>query len=175
MTKQRKILLGFTLLYAAMMIYLLFFRAPAFTDEPYREQLHDHLNHIPFRTIGLYLRLFRPPCRSWLVRLAVVNLLGNILLFIPLGLLPPLLSWKLRRFWKTLLLAAGIMAVVEIAQMLLLVGTCDVDDLILNVCGAALGYWLFYLTHRRTPLSSNPPSEMNPAKGTKNEIQAENR
>ena len=74
MTKQRKILLGFTLLYAAMMIYLLFFRAPAFTDEPYREQLHDHLNHIPFRTIGLYLRLFRPPCRSWLVRLAVVNL-----------------------------------------------------------------------------------------------------
>ena len=104
MTKQRKILLGFTLLYAAMMIYLLFFRAPAFTDEPYREQLHDHLNHIPFRTIGLYLRLFRPPCRSWLVRLAVVNLLGNILLFIPLGLLPPLLSWRLRRFWKTLLL-----------------------------------------------------------------------
>ena len=53
--------------------------------------------------------------------------------------------------------------------------TGDVDDLILNVCGAALGYWLFYLTHRRTPLSSNPPSEMNPAKGTKNEIQAENR
>lgn len=167
MTKQRKFLLGLTLLYAALMIYLLFFRAPAFTDEPYREQLYDHLNHIPFRTIRLYLRLFRPPTRPWLVRLATVNLLGNILLFIPLGLFPPLLSEKLRRFWKTALLAAGIMALVELLQMLLLVGTCDVDDLILNVLGAALGYGLFHLTHGKKPLSTESTGEIEHPEGRK--------
>ena len=53
----------------------------------------------------------------------------------------------MQRFWKVTVLAAGIMAVVELAQMLLLVGTCDVDDLILNVTGAALGYWLFRILH----------------------------
>ena len=34
---------------------------------------------------------------------------------------------------------------VELLQMLLLVGTCDVDDLILNLLGAALGDGLFRL------------------------------
>ena len=34
---------------------------------------------------------------------------------------------------------------VELLQMLLLVGTCDVDDLIQNLLGAALGYGLFRL------------------------------
>lgn len=147
MSRQRKVLIGLAVCYAAVMLYLLLFRVPSFSDEPYFQQLRDHLNPIPLRTIGLYLRLLEPPIRPHLVRLAHVNLLGNILLFIPLGLLPPLLSSKMQRFWKVALLAAGIMAAVELAQMLLLVGTCDVDDLILNVAGAALGYWLFRLIH----------------------------
>ena len=41
------------------------------------------------------------------------------------------------------------MTVVELLQMLLLLGTCDIDDLILNVLGACLGYLLFYLNHRK--------------------------
>ena len=32
------------------------------------------------------------------------------------------------------------MTVVEVLQMLLRVGVCDVDDLILNTLGAAIGY-----------------------------------
>lgn len=146
-SKQRKILIGLAVCYAGVMLYLLLFRVPSFSDKPYFQQLRDHLNPIPLRTIGLYLRLLEPPLRPHLVRLAHVNLLGNILLFIPLGLFPPLLFPKMQRFWKVTVLTAGIMAAVELAQMLLLVGTCDVDDLILNVTGAALGYWLFRILH----------------------------
>lgn len=145
MTRQRKILITFAVLYAVMMVYLLFFRKPVFTDEPYWGQVRSHLNPIPFHTIGLYLRLLLRPSQPWLIHLARVNLWGNIFLFLPLGLLPPLLWQKARRFWKTLLLAAGVMIPVELMQMLLLVGTCDVDDLILNLLGAALGYGLFRL------------------------------
>ena len=135
-----------------MMVYLLFFREPAFTDEPYWGQLRAHFNPVPFRTIGLYLGLLERPSRPWLVRLARVNLWGNILLFVPLGLLPPLLQPKMRSLWRTLLLAALVMVTVEVLQMLLLVGTCDVDDLILNLLGAALGYGLFKLTRHRKNL-----------------------
>lgn len=148
MTRQRKILVALAVVYAGMMVYLLFFRKPTFADKPYWGQVLAHLNPIPFHTIGLYLRLLLRPSQPWLIRLARVNLWGNILLFIPLGLLPPLLWQKARRFWKTLLLAAGVMTTVELLQMLLLVGTCDVDDLILNLLGAALGYGLFRLMRR---------------------------
>lgn len=151
MTKQRKILIALTVLYAGMMAHLLFFREPAFTDEPYWGQVRAHFNIIPLRTIRLYLGLLEHPSRPWLMRLAHVNLLGNVLLFIPLGTLPPLLHPKMRRFWKTLLLAAGIMTAVELTQMLLLVGTCDVDDLILNLTGTALGYGLYRLLHPNAP------------------------
>ena len=147
MTRQRKILITFAVLYTEMMVYLLFFREPSFTDEPYWEQVRAHFNPIPLRRIGLYLRLLENPSRPWLIRLAHVNLLGNVLLFIPLGLFPPLLYPEMQKFWKIILQAAGTMTVVELAQMLLLVGTCDVDDLILNVAGAALGYGLFRIIH----------------------------
>ena len=149
MIRQRKMLISVAALYAAMMVYLLFFREPAFTDEPYWGQVRAHFNPVPFRTIGLYLGLLARPSRPWLVRLAMVNLWGNILLFLPLGLLPPLLQPKLRCFWKALLLAALVMVTVEVLQMLLLVGTCDVDDLILNLLGTALGYGFFKLSHRK--------------------------
>lgn len=147
MTRQRKILITFAVLYAGLMVHLLFFRTPAFTDEPYWGQLKAHFNPIPFRTIGLYLRLLEMPARPWLIRLAHINLLGNIVLFIPLGLFPPLLRENMQRLWKTGLFAAGIMTAVELLQMLLLVGTCDIDDLILNVLGACMGYGLFRLMH----------------------------
>lgn len=152
MTRQRKILITLAVLYAEMMVYLLFFREPAFTDEPYWGQVRAHFNPVPFRTISLYLGLLERPSRPWLIRLARVNLWGNVLLFLPLGLLPPVLLPSMRRFWKTLLLAAGIMSTVELLQMLLLVGTCDIDDLILNLLGASFGYLLFYLFYRsKTP------------------------
>lgn len=152
MAKRQKLLIFLALLYTAAMAALLFFRELGYTGDPYLGQMADHFNPVPFRTIGLYLRLLKNSSRPWLVRLARVNLFGNVLLFIPLGLFPPLLVEKMRRFWKTILLAAGIVTMVELLQMLLLVGTCDIDDLILNVLGAALGYGLFRLTrNEKTP------------------------
>lgn len=145
---SKKILWLIAAAYAAVMLLLLLNRESGISEPPYSPQLRKHFNPIPFHTITLFLRCLMPPYRPWLIRGAITNLFGNILLFIPLGLLPPLLwSWA-GKLWKTLLLAAGIVAVVELLQMLLLVGTCDVDDLILNVTGAAIGYGLFKLCPR---------------------------
>ena len=44
---------------------------------------------------------------------------------------------------KALLCAALIITAVEIAQLLTLVGSCDVDDLILNLAGSTVGYILY--------------------------------
>lgn len=147
----RKIIWLIAAAYAVIMLLLLLNRESGISELPYSLQLRKHFNPIPFHTITLFLRSLTPPHRPWLIRAAIRNLLGNILLFIPLGLLPPLLwSWA-GKFWKTLLFATGIMTAIELLQMFLLVGTCDVDDLILNVTGAAIGYGLY----RLSPWSKN--------------------
>lgn len=61
-------------------------------------------------------------------------------MFIPLGFLLPRVFTGLNRFWKVFLSSGGIIVAVELVQLVTLLGTCDVDDLILNLAGTALGY-----------------------------------
>ena len=57
----------------------------------------------------------------------------------------PVLFPPLRKFFRTVLSVTFIIAVIELCQLALMVGSCDIDDLILNVSGAALGYGLYRL------------------------------
>lgn len=147
-SKLRKgFLFGF---YCACMLWLLFGRRPNPRGIPFGEYLGTHLNLMPFRTIRLFGRLLVPPVRPYLVRIALRNLLGNIFLFVPLGYFLPDLYPQLRKFWVTFLSVIFIIAVVELTQLGLMVGTCDIDDLLLNVLGASMGYGLYRLTHRKS-------------------------
>ena len=71
-----------------------------------------------------------------------LNVLLNIGMFVPLGVLLPLLSGKLRK-WQ-LMLPAGFLTTltIEIIQYATCRGLCDVDDLFANTLGAMIGYWL---------------------------------
>ena len=140
--RRRSISAGLLLAYGGLMLWLLFWRERSMEGVPYLYQLPMHVNFHPLKTIRLYLGLLSAH-RPTLVRIAVVNLLGNVLMFVPLGFLLPGAVPRLRKWYRVLITAAGIVALVELMQMLFLVGTCDVDDLILNLIGTALGYGLF--------------------------------
>lgn len=128
-------------LYCAVMLWLLFDRAGYETGIPYWSQLKFNL--VPFHTI----RLFWDALRLHTYRTAaVINLLGNVVMFIPLGFLLPRAFPRLDRLWKTLLIAAAIIIAVEITQLFTLLGTCDIDDLILNLLGAFIGYGFYKCT-----------------------------
>ena len=130
------------ILYCALMLWLLFDRNRYDPAIPYWDQVQQNMNLTPFHTIRLYVRLFLNSERPVLVKVAAVNLLGNVAMFIPLGFLLPKAFPRMNRLWKVLLTTALTITAVEIIQLLGMVGSCDVDDLILNVCGAALGYWI---------------------------------
>jgi glycopeptide antibiotics resistance protein len=69
------------------------------------------------------------------------NARGNIALFIPLGILIPLV-WLRRRFWSGLQIALAVSISIEVLQYLSRPWSnrlADVNDVILNVAGAALG------------------------------------
>ena len=78
----------------------------------------------------------------------VINLAGNVLIFAPLGVLPPLLWKRWRHLWTTVPLSAGISCLIEFLQ-LFLGRSVDVDDLILNTLGGLLGYLLFCLIPKK--------------------------
>ena len=145
MDKRRTIEKWVFALYALGMLVLLFHREVPESPAPYLEQLSGHVNLCPLRTIRLYWRLLKHP-RPPLARLAAVNLAGNIVLFIPLGYLLRAVFPKLRKPRRSLLAAEGMIALVELCQMVTLLGSCDVDDLLLNLLGCALGCGLYSLT-----------------------------
>ena len=79
----------------------------------------------------------------------VYNVAGNLLWFVPLGMLGPLLCspcpparWPdLRRPGRCLAAGAAVSALLELTQYLLATGATDLDDVWLNALGALLG-WL---------------------------------
>ena len=73
----------------------------------------------------------------------LTNLLGNVLAFVPLGLLLPLL-WPFFRSWHRTVLAGMLFSAgIELMQLFTFRVT-SVDDVLLNGLGALAGYWLAF-------------------------------
>ena len=145
--------------YTALMLYLLFIRNRSGVDGlPYWEQVLSNYNLAPGRTIGSYwdvLNRSEHYLQKWgqesyqqQARFAMVNLVGNVVMFIPFGAFLPALWWKMRRAWKTIPFAVLTIALVEALQLITLRGKCDVDDLLLNFVGVSLGYALWRLCQK---------------------------
>ena len=96
-------------------------------------------NFVPFHTLAIYWRNF--DSGFWMR-----NLFGNLGLLLPLGLLGPIALPALRRWWQILPLALLISASIELAQHWIPDRSADVDDVIVNVTGALLGYVIFKTT-----------------------------
>lgn len=83
-------------------------------------------------------------------REAAINVIGNISMFIPTGIILPILYKRLDRFWKVLLAGAGLSFIIEMIQLLFPGSVTDIDDLILNTAGVAIGYGIYKLAHHLT-------------------------
>lgn len=82
----------------------------------------------------------------------------NVLLFIPLGTMLPLLWADFRPLWKTLLAGFGISFFIEALQLFSLRAT-DVNDLITNTVGTLIGYCIGFLILKLVPRLSPPASQ----------------
>ena len=76
-------------------------------------------------------------------------LLGNIIMFMPIGFFPALL-WRRWRWWKSLL--AGLLSSCAIEFTQFFIGrSTDIDDVILNTFGALAGFWIYWLVRALAP------------------------
>lgn len=94
-------------------------------------------NFIPFRTI--YNFIFQ----SQNYRISIKNVLGNIIAFTPLGFLLPIVFNKINNIKIIILSSFFVSIIFELIQLLTGMGDFDVDDIILNVLGAIVGYMVY--------------------------------
>ena len=108
---------------------------------PLRGQVVDD-NLIPFHTLRIYWDNLGSP--FWMR-----NLFGNLGLLFPLGLLGPIALPVLGRWWRLALVAILYSATIEFTQLFIPDRSADVDDVIVNVFGAMLGFLVYVLVARR--------------------------
>lgn len=70
------------------------------------------------------------------------NVLLNVAMFGPLGFLLPLLGKRFRKWYLTVPAGFGISLIIELLQLAIGRGICDVDDLFCNTLGASIGYFV---------------------------------
>ena len=118
--------------YLALLLKLLLFSRPLGSERS--------LNLIPFATISGYLFSGAATVK----RFAIGNVIGNVVAFVPLGALLPLLRRRIE-IWTNLLIVLCASVAVEIVQGVFGVGASDIDDVILNTLGGLVGILFFTL------------------------------
>lgn len=77
------------------------------------------------------------------IKEALLNLVGNTAMFIPLGIVWPAVFKKLNTHGKVIAAGVGVSLVIEILQLPFFDRATDIDDLILNSIGFLIGYGIY--------------------------------
>lgn len=127
------------ILYVLALIYFLFF------SEEYgrvaMEERQYRYNLTPFVEIRRFW-VYRRQLGFWAV---FTNLFGNVAGFLPFGFMLPMIVKRMRNGLLIILSGFALSFTVEVIQLIAKVGCFDVDDMIMNTAGAALGYLLFFI------------------------------
>jgi glycopeptide antibiotics resistance protein len=161
--KIQRFLLWMLLLFCLLVLtkYILFKKSPHyyknyFAHQYSKQKIKDgwkQANLKPFSTISLFYK-----SRRLREEYKYNNLGGNIIGFIPLGILLPMLFVWLRNFWKIILAGIFISLAFETTQLLTGLGVFDIDDIILNTTGAIIGYIVYLILKKIMGVTQNNPS-----------------
>lgn len=137
--KLREIFINLFFIYFLILVNLTIFK--------YGELMIDfdtrfYINYIPFlETINMFNNDFVN------IHLALYNVLGNILLFIPLGFCIPLFFYKKNKLTKVILYGFTTSLTIELLQLFTPYNFTDIDDIIFNTFGAVLGFIIFNIIY----------------------------
>ena len=113
-----------------------------------RELVDGHLQPLVFQAATVFpLRINLVPLVHLFdynnVRDVVWNVVGNGAMFVPSGIVLPVVYRQLNDFWKVVAAGAFISLCVEILQLPFPSRATDIDDLIMNTLGVMVGYGIY--------------------------------
>ena len=136
-TRNQKLGWVLFIAYLTLLVYFMFF-AESFGRNP------------DLREYSYNLELFKEIRRFYKYRKQLgmeaflLNIVGNVVGFMPCGFFLPIISRRSKKFYNTFLFSFCLSLCIETTQLVFRVGSFDVDDLFLNTLGGVLGF----CTHR---------------------------
>ena len=140
-------------LYLLFLIKMIIFKYPiehmrAIVDTWQKDVIWEGLstaNFIPFKTIKMYIQYYDlPGLRSF------SNLFGNVLVFIPVGVMLPMVHRASKNILVLLLNTLLFVVGIEVFQLFSNFGAFDVDDIILNCFGVLIGRCIYQILVKNT-------------------------
>ena len=116
-------------------------------DDKIQPLIFDIATMWPFRINWIpFINLFDYPD----TRDILINVIGNTTMFIPLGIVWPIVFKELDTHKKAIVAGVGCSLLIEILQLPFFIRVSDVDDLILNSLGYIMGYGIYLLVKKAT-------------------------
>lgn len=129
-------------IYMCLLIYVVFF-----AESMGRTSQTRHIYNLePFKEIKRFWKYILD--NDSLGRIARLNIIGNVVAFIPFGIFLPVLSHRRIKLIATTLYSFSLSLAIELTQLITMVGSCDVDDLILNCLGGLTGYIIYAFLYK---------------------------
>ena len=101
--------------------------------------MENQVNLTPFKTIISYFDAFNQALNT---RTLLLNLYGNFIVCMPLSLFLVLLFKKQNKIWVFIITIILTVLGIEVFQLVTLSGSFDIDDIILNLSGAIIFYFV---------------------------------
>lgn len=125
------------ILYIGLLVYFTIFAESMGRTVPIVSSGYRY-NLVPLKEIKRFL--CNTDTLGW--KPVILNVVGNVVAFIPFGyFLPRLFKYRIK-FIRAALITFDLSLAIEIIQLLTRVGSLDVDDLFLNTIGGVIGYIL---------------------------------
>ncbi|WP_233880593.1 VanZ family protein [Virgibacillus halodenitrificans] len=141
MGKFIKVILKISFIFYLVALVILLFignRGYLYTDLTLLEYMKTSSNFVPFKTINTYLTACAD--NSMNRNIPIKNLVGNLFMFLPMGIYLPFLIKKIAGLGRFVLSMIVLLFFIEVIQLVTRRGSFDIDDFILNMIGALIGF-----------------------------------
>ncbi|MEH7324071.1 VanZ family protein [Cytobacillus firmus] len=149
MKKIIRLIMGISFLsYLCALTVLLFFISRGFwSDMPLMQYMKLSSNFVPLKTINGYVLAISNGSMNLII--PIKNLAGNVAAFLPMGIFLPYFIRRLNTLNSFAVTMTVIIISVEIIQLATRRGSLDIDDFILNIIGALIGFGLWKMMTAR--------------------------
>ncbi|WHX98020.1 VanZ family protein [Neobacillus sp. DY30] len=129
--------------YLFALVVLLFFgtRGYIWTDLTLIEYIKSSSNFVPFKTISTFIRVFFDGSMN--MDIPIKNLAGNFIMFLPMGIYLPYFIKRINKASVFSISMIILLFVIEVTQLVIRRGSFDIDDFILNMFGALIGFGIW--------------------------------
>ncbi|WP_404357332.1 VanZ family protein [Cytobacillus firmus] len=131
----------------ALTVLLFFISRGSWSDMPLMQYMKLSSNFVPLKTINGYVLAISNGSMNLII--PIKNLAGNVAAFLPMGIFLPYFIRRLNTLNSFAVTMTVMIISVEIIQLVTRRGSLDIDDFILNIIGALIGFGLWKMMTAR--------------------------